>query len=101
MSNSKPKPQVWETWFSCTYGEDLNKLRAPVVPQRQAPIANVLAAARAAAAKSAAELAKTPSSGPAAKYLPKRTVQARHYAREVELFAQLEAMGEPDERCVP
>ena len=72
-----------------------------MVPQRQAPIANVLAAARAAAAKSAAELAKAPSSGPAAKYLPKRTVQARHYAREVELFAQLEAMGEPDERCNP
>ena len=65
-----------------------------MVPQRQAPIAKVLAAARAAAAKSAAELAKTPSSGPAAKYLPKRTVQARHDAREVELFTKLEAMGE-------
>ena len=67
-----------------------------MVPQRQAPIAKVLAAARAAAAKSAAELAKTPSSGPAAKYLPKRTVQARHDApaQEVELFTALELMGE-------
>ena len=65
-----------------------------MVPQRQAPIANVLAAARAAAAKSAAELAKSPSSGPAAKYLPKRTVQARHDERELELFTQLEVMGE-------
>merc|ERR1712087_973888 len=38
-----PAPSCgWETWFSCTYGEDLRKLRAPVVPQRPRPIEKVL-----------------------------------------------------------
>lgn len=81
----------WETWFSCTYGEDLSKLRAPVVPQQPQPIVKALAAMEAAAAKSAETLAKAPTSGPAAKYLGKRTVQARHDAREVELIKRLAA----------
>lgn len=85
-----PAPSCgWETWFSCTYGDDLRKLRAPVIPQRGLSFDKVLAAARDAAKKSADALGKTPSVGPAAKYLPRRTVQERHDAREAALFARL------------
>jgi hypothetical protein len=83
----------WETWFSCTYGEDLKKLRAPVVPQRWKPLDKVIEVLEKAATKSAEDLAKTPAAGPSAKYLPKRTVQARHDAREFELFTKLNTVG--------
>merc|ERR1712050_93946 len=57
-----PAPSCgWETWFSCTYGEDLSKLRAPVVPQKPKPLAKVYEETVKAAAKSAADLAKTPA----------------------------------------
>merc|ERR1719498_1878863 len=41
----------WETWFSCTYGEDLNKLRAPVVPQKSKPFDKVISIAEKDVAK--------------------------------------------------
>ena len=88
----------WETWFSCTYGEDLSKLRAPVTPRPARNLAKAVFAAAATAAKSAAELEKTPRSGPASKYLPRRTAQARHDARELELWGQLQAMAPKEQR---
>mmetsp|Transcript_43080 Transcript_43080/g.119146 ORF Transcript_43080/g.119146 Transcript_43080/m.119146 type:complete len:442 (+) Transcript_43080:109-1434(+) len=85
-----PAPSCgWETWFSCTYGEDLRRLRAPVVPQKGKPFDQLLGACRDAAARSAEALSKTPASGPAAKYLPRRTVQARHDERESDLFSRI------------
>mmetsp|Transcript_76160 Transcript_76160/g.205436 ORF Transcript_76160/g.205436 Transcript_76160/m.205436 type:complete len:458 (-) Transcript_76160:42-1415(-) len=88
-----PAPSCgWETWFSCTYGDDLNKLRAPVAPQAAKPLDAVIEQAEKTATKAAADLAKTPASGPSAKYLPKRTVQARHDAREFELFTMLKGL---------
>lgn len=50
-----PAPSCgWETWFSCTYGEDLAKLCCPVRPQKRRNLATVLRESAQAAAKSAA-----------------------------------------------
>ncbi|KAK3285403.1 hypothetical protein CYMTET_6992 [Cymbomonas tetramitiformis] len=88
-----PAPSCgWETWFSCTYGEDLSQLRAPVRPQKPRLIQKVVAIAADTATKSAADLKKTPTSGPAAKYLQKRSVQARHDKQEADLFSSLLGM---------
>jgi len=88
-----PAPSCgWETWFSCTYGEDLNKLRCPVVPQVSKQLDRVVATSGASAAKSADALSATPHIGPASKYLKKRTIQARHDATEHRLYSQLHAV---------
>ena len=34
----------WETWFSCTYGQDLQKLRCPVQPQASKDLARLISA---------------------------------------------------------
>ena len=88
-----PAPSCgWETWFSCTYGEDLNKLRCPVVPQISRQLDRVVAVSGSVAAKSADALSTTPQTGPASKYLKKRTIQARHDAVEHMLNCELQAM---------
>jgi len=84
----------WETWFACTYGEDLAKLRCPVRPVKPVNVAKLAAAAAAAAGAAEAALAKTPASGhPSSKYYARRVVEARHFAQETRLVAQLVARG--------
>lgn len=85
-----PAPSCgWETWFSCKYGEDLAKLRAPVQAQRARPLDKVVDEAQKAVEKSRAELEKTPATGPASKYKFKREVTARHDQNEAEMWARL------------
>ena len=88
-----PAPSCgWETWFSCTYGEDLNKLHCPVVPQAKRQLQRVVSSTGTVASKSAEQLARTPATGPASKFLKKRTIQARHDAAEHLLFNQLQLL---------
>ena len=56
-----PAPQNgWETWFACTYGEDLNKLRVRSRPVPTQKLEGALNEAKAKRAKAAADLAGTP-----------------------------------------
>ena len=88
-----PAPSCgWETWFSCTYGEDLNKLHCPVVPQAKRQLQRVVSSTGTVASKSAEQLARTPATGPASKFLKKRAIQARHDATEHLLFNQLQLL---------
>ena len=86
-----PAPQNgWETWFACTYGEDLNKLRCPVVLPRGAPLETLQAQTAKALRDAEDALAKTPPSGaPSSKFYPKRCADCAEL-RQVVL--QLEAL---------
>jgi len=83
----------WETWFSCTYGIDLQKLRCPVQPQKPRSLAKLISATEAAIEKSAGELAHANNIEANNKYVVKRGVMARHEARLLEQLRRLEAGG--------
>ena len=91
----------WETWFSCTYGEDLQKLRCPVQPVVPKDLPRLLMAAQAAVTKSEAELNQLPPAvGTDQKYHSKRLVQQRHNTRVLEQLVRLAEVGKSDENGV-
>lgn len=79
----------WETWFSCTYGNDLAKLKAPLQKGKLKAYDKVLKDAKAAAARALKVFKDTPETGPAAKWRPLRKGQAHGTA---ELVKVLEAL---------
>lgn len=82
----------WETWFSCTYGEDLQKLRCPVQPQRPKDLTKSITAAEAAVQRARDELASENALN--AKFTKRRTCQLRHDERTLEQLQRLRALGE-------
>eukprot|EP00392_Amoebophrya_sp_AT5.2_P009212 g9240.t1 len=113
-----PAPSCgWETWFSCSYGADLRKLRCPVKPVQpccwaRAPgrrktltgaggggegtstegvLEKFVKELQKKASAAQAELEQTTARGGAGakKYLLKRTINARHCAREAALWGRL------------
>jgi hypothetical protein len=85
----------WETWFSCTYGVDLQKLRCPVRAQKAKDLAKLIAATEKTVEKMADELAHAEVIGAVNKYVTKRIVMARHEARTLEQLRRLQAGGAP------
>jgi len=83
----------WETWFSCTYGADLQSLRCPVVPQRARSLAKLIAASERGSQRIALELEAANSKGADNKYVARRAVLARHEARVLEQLRRLQAGG--------
>jgi hypothetical protein len=81
----------WETWFSCTYGEDLQKLRCPVQPRKAKDLAKLIAATEATILKLEHELASTTSVN--AKYRLRRQCQLRHETLVLEQLQALAALG--------
>mmetsp|Transcript_27677 Transcript_27677/g.64523 ORF Transcript_27677/g.64523 Transcript_27677/m.64523 type:complete len:127 (-) Transcript_27677:37-417(-) len=79
----------WETWFSCTYGEDLAKLRAPVKPRVQKDIAKYVKATAKDAKEKEKAHANTKTTGPSAKYVLPRKNAAFDAAQEAALAASL------------
>ena len=56
-----PTPQNgWETWFACTYGTDIKKMRMPVAPRKAADREAWLRRAEAEVAQVTRDLANTP-----------------------------------------
>ena len=93
----------WETHFSCTYGEDLTKLRCPVQPQSSKDLARLISAKQAAIAKLAAELDTTTDCEKTAaesKYRTKRAAQLRHHMRELEELSRLAEIGQAADRSL-
>ena len=83
----------WETWFSCTYGVDLQKLRCPVQPQKARSLAKLIAASEVAIGKFKEELALAESKGAMNKYVERRAVMAKGEARVLEQLQRLQAGG--------
>ena len=79
----------WETWYSCQYGFDLSRLRAPVIAQKPKPIHKIVAETKRKAEQAIIALENTPLTGPAQKYRQRRIVLARHLQREAELYRGL------------
>ena len=65
-------------------------LRCPFVPQISQILDKVVKLTQNKAIKSAELLANTSRTGPASKYIPKRTIQARHDDAEHDLYLQLQ-----------
>ena len=90
----------WETWFSCTYGEDLQKLRCPVQPQRTTSLAKLIADTETAIGKLREDLAaredvasKAKGALHLGKYHARRAVQLRHDTQTLEQLQRLAALG--------
>jgi len=79
----------WETWFACTYGEDLAKLRAPVKPETSHDAVEYGGSMRKRLEEAETHLRKTSQIGPAAKYWLPRCVAAKDLRDEVEVFGRL------------
>lgn len=82
----------WETWFACTYAEDVAKLRMPSSARSvpATPIAKLKKVADAKARDAKEALARTPAANhPSSKFHARRKIEARHYAREAAIVAEL------------
>merc|ERR1711943_167904 len=53
----------WETWFSCTYGERLARLKSPLKKMKLKNLKKELKDAKANAQKTAKEVEQTPKTG--------------------------------------
>jgi len=82
----------WETWFSCTYGQKLSKLRAPV---RKVPLMDIQKehkAARASLIKAKKAFEDTPQSGsPSSKYWAVRKSAFEGTVAYVQMLEELMA----------
>ena len=88
----------WETWFACTYAEDVAKLRMPddlrSAKGKNIGKWNMQCAAMNESAKAALE--RTPPKGhPSSKFYMRRKVEARHWAQEAKIVAALAAKVAP------
>ena len=79
----------WETWFACTYGQDLAKLCAPVKPQKPRAAESLLAVLVKMAADAAARYEATPATGPSGKYKFIREMTAKALAEERDAIEYL------------
>ena len=68
MGISQSPQNGWETWFSCTWGQNVAKLQAPCDRQKPRKVARVLQTARKEAQAAADSLAKAGTSASFAKY---------------------------------
>ena len=84
----------WETWFSCTWGNNVAKLRAPCHKQKPANLTKETAKAAKAAAKAADALAKAdPNSVSAQKFALYRVGQAAYTEQRHGYLQQLITMA--------
>jgi len=81
----------WETWFSCTYGERLGRLKSPLKKMKLKSLSKELKDAQACAKKTAKEVADTPKTGSGAKWLPLREGAARGAAEYLQIMEWLAA----------
>ena len=82
----------WETWFSCTWGENVAKLKAPCHKQKAKGIAKVIKAATKEKAAAAEALAKQGSSASAQKFAAYRQGIASYAAQRLQYLEQLNKM---------
>jgi len=81
----------WETWFSCTYGERLARLKSPLKKMKLKNLQKELKSAEANARKTAKDVADTPKTGSGAKWLPLRESAARGAAEYAQIMQWLAA----------
>jgi hypothetical protein len=82
----------WETWFACTYAEDVAKLRMPSSARSvpATPIATLKKTTEKKARDAKEALARTPEANhPSSKFHARRKIEARHFAREAAIVAEL------------
>merc|ERR1712187_456426 len=79
----------WETWFSCTYGERLAKLQAPLKKMKLKELDKEVKAAAKEAAKAKKVFEDTPQKGAAAKYLDLRRGLANAAKEYLEILQEL------------
>merc|ERR1719235_293073 len=81
----------WETWFSCTYGERLARLKSPLKKMKLKNLKKELKDAQAHVKKTTKELKDTPQTGSGAKWLPLREGAARSAAEYLQIMEWLAA----------
>lgn len=81
----------WETWFSCTYGEDLQRLRCPVQPQKAKDLSKLIAATELAIQRLSDEKASEAAAND--KYVRLRAFQLRHETQQLEQLQRLAALA--------
>ena len=100
-----PAPSCgWETWFSCTYGEDLQKLRCPVQPQKAKNLSKLIVETEAAIQKSTEELKEkvgiaAKGGVSVAKYVARRSAQLRHDMHALDQLQRLATLGAAGKTC--
>ena len=84
----------WETWFACTYAEDVAKLRMPTHARKALTknIGKLNMQSSAAAVSAKAALERTPPKGhPSSKFYMRRKIEAKHLAQEAKIIGELAA----------
>merc|ERR1719235_1923117 len=79
----------WETWYSCTYGERLARMKSPLKKMKLKDLKKELKDAQANAKKTAKDVEQTPKTGSGSKYLPLREGAARSAAEYLEIMQWL------------
>jgi hypothetical protein len=91
----------WETWFSCTYGEDLQKLRCPVQPQKARSLSKLIVETERSIQRATQDLetredvaTKAGHRDRVTRHLNRRSAQLQHDKDSLEELRRLAALGE-------
>ena len=79
----------WETWFSCTYGEDLAELRVPVVGQISLLLDKLITKYKKEFAALTDRIEKSSSTGPTARFYSMWQSRQGHLRNEINMLEKL------------